>query len=98
MRPHLPALALILAATAVQAQRPSTTALTCQQARSVVSRAGAIVLGTGGQTYDRFVRDRSFCEPTEFTRAAFAPTRDDPRCFIGYTCFEPSATDWFGDF
>jgi hypothetical protein len=62
-----------------------------------VVRSGAIVLGTGGPTYDRFVRDRNFCEPTEFTRAAFAPTRTDPRCFIGYTCYEPSADDWLGD-
>jgi len=92
----LPAIALILVATA--AQRQLTTNLTCQQARVIVGGAGAIVLGTGGPTYNRFVRDRSFCEPTEFTRAAFAPTRNDPRCFIGYTCFEPSGDDWFGDY
>jgi hypothetical protein len=88
---------LVLVTYPAQAQRQSTTDLTCSQARSTVVRAGAVVLGTGGPTYDRFVRDRNFCEPTEFTRAAFAPTRTDPRCFIGYTCYEPSADDWFSD-
>ncbi len=97
---RLYALALLaLAAGPAQAQgRPDTTALTCGQARGTVARAGGIVLGTGGPTYDRFVRDRGFCAPTEFTKAAFAPTRDNPRCFVGYTCFEPGATDWPGDY
>ncbi|GJE42159.1 hypothetical protein [Methylobacterium soli] len=91
------ALTLALVAVPAQAQRQSTTDLTCPQARAIVIRSGAVVLGTGGPTYDRFVRDRNFCEATEFTRAAFAPTRTDPRCFIGYTCYEPSADDWFSD-
>ena len=80
------------------AQRPSTTNLTCAQARAVVARQGAAVLGTGGPTFDRFVRDRSFCEATEIGRRAFVPTRDDPGCFVGYTCYEPGPGDRFGDF
>ena len=63
-----------------------------------VLRAGGVVLGTGGPTYDRYVRDRNFCEPTEVTRAGFVPTRDAQRCFVGYTCFEPGVGDWFGDY
>lgn len=80
------------------AQRPSTTNLTCAQARALVTRQGAAVLGTGGPTYDRFVRDRSFCEATEIGRRAFVPTRDTPGCFVGFTCYEPSRGDRFGDF
>jgi hypothetical protein len=80
------------------AARPSTVAMTCAQARGLVLRAGGIVLGTGGQTYDRFVRDRSFCEPTEVGRRAFVPSRDTPQCFVGYTCYEPGRGDRFGDF
>ncbi|MGU3537019.1 hypothetical protein [Methylobacterium sp. A54F] len=91
-------LPFLLVATAAMAQRPSTTAMSCGQARSAVMRAGAVVLGTGGQTYDRFVRDRNFCEATEIARTAFAPTRDNLRCFVGYTCYEPSRNDWFGDY
>ena len=77
--------------------RPSTTAMTCGQARTFVASRGAAVIGTGGQTYDRFVRDRGFCETTEVTRTTFVPTRDNPSCFIGYRCIEPSQDDWFGD-
>jgi len=53
------------------------------------------VLGTGGYTYDRFVRDRSFCEITEATESAFAPTLDAPQCFIGYRCKEPENDRFF---
>lgn len=59
---------------------------------------GGIVLGTGGYTYDRFVADRGFCEPTEAVRRAFVPTRDTRACLVGYRCFEPGRDDWFGDF
>jgi hypothetical protein len=57
-------IALVIAATmlttaAVAQSRPSTTTMTCQQAAGLVYARGAIVLGTGGHTYDRFVRDRS---------------------------------------
>lgn len=84
--------------TRAVAQRLSTVDLTCAQARNVVLRQGAAVLGTGGQTYDRFVRDRNFCEPTEIGRRAFVPARDTPACFVGFTCYEPSRNDRFGDF
>lgn len=95
----VPAAALLAAGLApAAAQRLSTTDLTCAQARAVVLRQGAAVLGTGGQTFDRFVRDRTFCEATEIGRRAFVPTRDMPGCFVGYTCYEPSRGDRFGDF
>lgn len=90
-------LGLSLVATGAVAQRASTTAMTCGQAQGFVASRGATVVGTGGQTYDRFVRDRSFCQPTEAIRSAFAPTRDNPGCFIGYRCIEPSRNDFFGD-
>jgi hypothetical protein len=89
--------ALSLIATGAYAQRASTLAMTCGQARGFVASRGAAVLGTGGYTYDRFVRDRSFCQPTETTRAAFVPTRETPGCFIGYRCIEPSRNGFFGD-
>lgn len=78
--------------------RTSTTALSCAQARSLVLREGGIVLGTGEQTYDRFVRDRSFCEPTEAGKRAFVQARDTPHSFIGYTCYRPGRGDRFGNF
>lgn len=78
--------------------RPSSLDLTCVKAQGLVAAQGAIVLGTGGYTYDRFVRHAGFCQATEIGRRAFVPTRDTPRCFIGYTCFEPSGSDRFGSF
>lgn len=90
------AAALLVASAAVAQSRPSSTAMTCRQARGIVSSQGAIVLGTGGMTYDRFVRDRRYCEVTEITSNAFVPTRDDPRCLVGYRCLEPSR-DTFGE-
>ncbi|MFE1602188.1 hypothetical protein [Methylobacterium sp. ID0610] len=82
--------------TADAQERPSTTDMTCRQARGVLAERGASVLGTGGFTYDRFVRDRSFCEPTQVTANAFVPTRDNPQCLVGYRCIEPGI-DSFGD-
>jgi hypothetical protein len=74
--------------------RPSTTNMSCAQARQVVLSRRAAVLGTGGYTFDRFVTSRASCEPTETTTRAFVPTRDDRACFIGYRCKEPSRDDW----
>lgn len=89
------ALVLVSAPAAAQT-RPTTTTMTCQQTVRLVQARGALVLGTGGPTYDRFVRDRSFCEPTEIAKRAFRPTRDNPNCLIGYTCYEPGPGDWLG--
>ncbi|GJD94920.1 hypothetical protein [Methylobacterium iners] len=92
------AASITFAASAAQAQRPSTVDMSCRQARATVSQQGGVVLGTGGATYDRFVRDRGFCEATEITTRAFVPTRDEPGCFIGYRCKEPGRGDRFGNF
>jgi hypothetical protein len=88
------ALALSLPAAEARAQRPQSTAMTCRQAAGLVFARGAVVLGTGGYTYDRYVRDRGFCQITEATKPGYAPTLDNPQCFVGYRCFEPSGRLW----
>jgi hypothetical protein len=89
-------LALSALATAAQAQqRPMTPIMGCAQAQQLVLRNGAIVLGTGTYTYDRYVRDLSFCQIDESLRAAWVPTRDTPQCFVGYTC--RTGHDWWND-
>ncbi|RDJ24259.1 hypothetical protein DWF00_04040 [Bosea caraganae] len=81
------ALALVLAADAAAAQsRPSTVTRPCDANRQSVIASGAIVLGTGGFTYDRFVNDRSFCQVDQYTEPAWVPSRDTPSCFVGYRC------------
>lgn len=72
-------------AAAAQA-RPSTVSRPCVASQRDVQRNGAIVLGTGGYTYDRFVADRRFCQFDEFLDPAWVPSRDVEACFVGYRC------------
>ena len=89
-------LALLLNAGMAAAQtRPSTVSRPCAASQRDVQVNGAIVLGTGGYTYDRFVRDRSFCEVDEGLDPAFVPSRDSQTCFVGYRC--KSQSRWFND-
>jgi hypothetical protein len=39
-------------------------------------------------TYDRYVRDRSFCQISEVLKPAWGNTADNPQCFLGWTCVE----------
>lgn len=81
------AMALTAFATSVQAQqRPFTPSLTCGQVQGIVFSNGAVVLGTGTYTYDRYVRDRTFCLINEYIEPAWVPTRDTPQCPVGYRC------------
>lgn len=92
------ALTLVLAlnAGAALAQaRPSTVSRPCAASQRDVQMHGAIVLGTGGFTYDRFVRNRSFCQFDESLDPAWVPSRDTDACFIGYRCKPQSR--WFDD-
>lgn len=90
-------LALTFAATGAYAQgRPSTVNRPCAASQALVVSRGAIVLGTGGYTYDRFVADGRFCEITEYTEPAYVPSLDTPQCFVGYRC-KAGPPDWFGD-
>ncbi|MFG1463506.1 hypothetical protein V5F77_11465 [Xanthobacter sp. DSM 24535] len=69
---------------------PASVNMSCVQANALVTKAGGTVLNTGGLTYDRYVRDRSFCTYFDVTKPAFVPTRDVKQCFVGYTCIDPS--------
>ncbi|MFS8036998.1 hypothetical protein ACI7BZ_08535 [Xanthobacter sp. AM11] len=75
--------------------RPDTLTMTCAQAAALVTSSGAIVLGTGPNIFDRYVREIRFCSGAEQLKPEWVKTRDNPQCFIGYTCFVPSR-DNFG--
>lgn len=78
---------LTLGAQIAAAQpRPSTPDQPCETSRRLVAAHGAIVLGTGGFTYDRFVRDSGFCQRDEVTEPAWVPSRDRSTCFVGFRC------------
>jgi len=95
MKTFLLSLAAIVAvATSAAAQpRPSSIAMSCRQAAGLVASRGAVVLGTGGYTYDRFVADQRFCLRNEVIEPAWVPAGDTPQCFVGYRCKE--ADRWF---
>ena len=76
----------VMTTAAFSQPRPSTTTRSCSANRQSVANTGAIVLGTGGPTYDRFVRNRSFCQFDEAAEPAWVPSRDTPSCFVGYRC------------
>ena len=83
-------LALCLAATHALAQgRPQTTSMTCNAAKALVTAQGAIVLGTGRDLFDRYVRSQNFCAGGQQTLTGFVPTSDNSQCLIGYRCFDP---------
>jgi hypothetical protein len=76
--PHLIPI-LAAAPTAVVAQTNGTTlSMTCAQARGIVASQGAVVLRTGPMTYDRYVRDGTFCQIQEFARPVWVRTADTP--------------------
>ena len=88
----------LCASTSLLAQpRPSSLDMTCAEAQAYVLARGAAVLGTGGSTFDRFVRDRSFCQATEITETQFVPTRSNASCAVGFRCIERSQGDNKGD-
>jgi hypothetical protein len=78
--------ALLIVTEARSQGRSVSTAITCSRAAGLVSLQGAVVLGTGVYTYDRYVSGPSFCLLSETTEPAWIPTVDNPQCFVGYQC------------
>lgn len=89
----LSVLLALVAEVALAQARPQTSARTCAANQQSVAANGAIVLGTGGHIYDRFVRHYGFCQFDEFVEPAWVPARDRPSCFIGYRCKSGSLWD-----
>jgi hypothetical protein len=95
MDKSLAATVLFMLVASAQAQaRPSTVDLPCSTSRELVFAQGSVVLGTGGITYDRFVRDRTFCDVTEYAQSAYVPSRETPVCFVGYRCKQGPRELW----
>lgn len=69
--------------------RPAAYKLSCRRASSLVAKEGAIVLNTSDATFERIVRDQSFCERGEQIMPAWVQATDIANCMIGYTCEEP---------
>ncbi|MBV8564659.1 MAG: hypothetical protein JO366_18350 [Methylobacteriaceae bacterium] len=82
-------LSLCLVSTAVFAEtKLYASTLPCATAAHLVQYRGSAIVATGGATFDRIVRDASFCQRTQSLEGAFLTTADRPACFIGYRCRE----------
>jgi hypothetical protein len=81
-------LALSMPSVAIAQSRLSTTSMSCASANALVISRHAIVLSTGGQTYDRFVSDQSQCFVGQTTLPGFAPAADNAQCLIGWRCID----------
>ena len=79
-------LGVLIATDALAQGRPVSTTLTCSRAAGLVASQGALVLGTGVYTYDRYVSGPNYCVRGEPTEPAWVPTLDNPQCFVGYLC------------
>lgn len=87
MKPILVSIAIAGFVTGAMAQTEATTLnMTCASARRIVAVQGAVVLRTGPMTYDRYVRDSSFCAIQETVRPVWVTTADSAQCPIGGVC------------
>ncbi len=78
--------ALGLASGAAAQPRPNTLQMSCRDAQALVVSHGAIVLGTGPNRYERYVRDQSFCPIGMRTESIWDQAADASACPIGYRC------------
>lgn len=87
MKPLLVSIAIAGLTTGAIAQSdPTTLAMTCAQAKGIVASRGAVVLRTGPTTFDRYVRDGSFCAFQETVRPVWVRTADVAQCPVGGVC------------
>ena len=87
MKPVLLSVVMACSVPGAMAQSGGTTlTMTCAAARGIVASQGAVVLRTGPTTYDRYVRDSSFCALQETARPAWVRTADVAQCPIGGVC------------
>lgn len=56
---------------------------TCANLQNLVQRQGRVVIGTGPYLYDTYVNN---CPPRASQVPAYLSTRDNPQCFVGYSC------------
>lgn len=68
--------------------RPYAPTMSCAALVSLVGQRGSVVISTGPYTYDRVVRDRSFCPFEQTSAPEFAPTSDNRQCFAGLRCVD----------
>ncbi len=76
-----------LACLSVEAQainRYTSTSMSCSGIAAAINRDGAAIMRhtskSGALLYDRYVKNRNFCQPDETTQRAYIPSSDLPAC------------------
>ncbi|MBZ9743391.1 MULTISPECIES: hypothetical protein [unclassified Mesorhizobium] len=78
----------VLATTALADARPDSRAMGCAEIHAMIQGRRAVVLTTGPNTYDRYVRQfGNECDWPEVPMSAYIPSRDGD-CPV-YRCEEP---------
>ncbi|WP_332118115.1 hypothetical protein [Azorhizobium caulinodans] len=90
LAPVLLAGAVVASGAALAQGLPDSRKMSCAQATGMVRQQGAVVLATSQLVYDRYVVSRAYCPMDQQTNPAWVPTRDNPQCFVGYTCYDPT--------
>ncbi|MEZ5872718.1 MAG: hypothetical protein R3D32_12940 [Nitratireductor sp.] len=75
------------------AARPDTRNYHCAEVQAAIKQARAILMTTGPHTYDRIVAGQGQCGPTQRAFRKYAPTLDNPKCWVGYYCIEDPTAD-----
>ncbi|WP_419693858.1 hypothetical protein ACN2CC_23315 [Mesorhizobium muleiense] len=82
------AAAILLAATSMAYGRPDARAMTCEQTQQLIQSRRAVVLSTGRNTYDRYVRQYgNECDWPEAPVTSYIRTLDG-QCRV-HRCEEP---------
>lgn len=71
---------------------PSTQGMSCTQVQGLVQSSNSVVLDTGANTFNRFVKDVAYCQPGEVAKPTWVPTRDVPQCSVA-VCWDPSTDE-----
>jgi hypothetical protein len=69
----------------IAAARPNAPSLTCSVIQGLVASRGELIVNTGQVTYERYIRDRSFCAQDEIAEPDFVRSSDTPECLL-YRC------------
>jgi hypothetical protein len=75
----------LLAAEAHAINRYTSTSMTCSKVKAIISQQGAAIMQhrsprTGITLYDRYVKNRLFCQGGETTERTYIPTSDLQAC------------------
>jgi hypothetical protein len=80
-------IALSVPALAQLESRGDTLKMTCTEARALIKNKGGTLLNTGPNIFNLYHSRGATCDKLgEGMEPALVRTRDNPLCFIGYTC------------